>query len=86
MRSEENFQELSSLWVSSTSRRRLLRAWDAQLEDTLSLAAAGGLVEVADTGRRILTPKGADFVEALRQLDDAPLQEVQRNLASLGQV
>jgi hypothetical protein len=85
VRDERNADALLAVWEQRPGAARLLRAWDAGLDDTLKLARASGLITQQRNGRQKLSESGARVVATIQASGDA-MSEERRLLASLGRV
>lgn len=85
LRDDRNAIEMWRVWEGAPGAPRILRAFDPDLDDTLAIARAAGLVDQRPNGRQFLTDLGASVVRRIR--DEEGLMESERTLlARLGTV
>jgi hypothetical protein len=77
---------LLAAWTGDTRVPRPLRTWDPNLEDTLRLSHAAGIVEQATKDRQKLTELGRSLVSLIRNDPKLAFEYEQRVLARLGRI
>lgn len=85
LQSKGNYDELMRYWIGSVVGRKL-RVWNADLEDTLKLALAGGVIDLSGSGRQTLTAVGVRLAEELSMPNSEAFELERRQLRELGRI
>ena len=78
-----NYETLMTYW-SGHDDETSLRAWNPELEDTLRVTRAAGLIAQSSTGRQTLTESGKQLANRINALDSETLSREREILRSLG--
>jgi hypothetical protein len=85
VQNQSNFHTLSQHWIGRAPGTTL-RVWNPELEDTLRIAVAAGVIEQSSNGRQKLTTEGISLAQQLSSSGEEVMSVEQELLKELGRI